>query len=493
MPRPLDFSNLTEYFVQKAVVLAISLLNDDRPEPVSHRLLLNLLKNNDNSNNAYSDCYFVGSLITALGNALTTVSPRSSSGQQLIEELKRYATMDCLIPSYHNVVTVSCLQTFTRLYLAKVLPSDLKMLMHHSRYGNFLHVRMAAFDGLLLLDGLLIPKVRTYLLSTIEVDPDRYLRGYIATNIARLTAIYLGKQAELTSLPVRWVQFQKCPEVRTTLHRILTNPHLDPRLRRTLNILCGLLYPSSHCPLNLTAFQIRINEAFPNKSKLIASLPSNSAPPSHASPPATQLEQPPLTTQVVASPLPLTPALRPMTPSIMSDEDMKTVMRLMRRLYGHDKVNLFLDNSQQQKLFTINSKVKKNQYSSLEHFQSDFDAMFAYYKDIHHGNDDLIKDIHTFEAFYRLQFRKLQEDSSHVPPVRLHLNPPRPPSPEKPKITLNLSRSTHPVQETPPQVVPDPRKLASTKTLNRERSTRRPSMFLLSSWTLPKQSLSFSL
>lgn len=56
IPKPNNFSNIPDYFIQKAVVIAFSQIRDNRglaPEKV-RKLLLDLLKYNDNIGNEVS-------------------------------------------------------------------------------------------------------------------------------------------------------------------------------------------------------------------------------------------------------------------------------------------------------------------------------------------------------------------------------------------------------------------------------------------------------
>lgn len=72
IPRPNSFANLVDYFVQKALVAAFALIRDDNglcPLPVC-KLLLDLLKNNDNTGNEVNDrltaLYENGKLLTVV-------------------------------------------------------------------------------------------------------------------------------------------------------------------------------------------------------------------------------------------------------------------------------------------------------------------------------------------------------------------------------------------------------------------------------------------
>ncbi|KAG1450870.1 hypothetical protein G6F46_007102 [Rhizopus delemar] len=82
IPKPNNFSDLSEYFLQKASVVAFAQIRDERGlTPVKIRqFLLDLLRYNDNIGNEFSDCYYVATLISALGDALI---PTADEGFQV--------------------------------------------------------------------------------------------------------------------------------------------------------------------------------------------------------------------------------------------------------------------------------------------------------------------------------------------------------------------------------------------------------------------------
>lgn len=97
--------------------------------PVVRHLLLDLLKYNDNSKNAFSDGSYLATIITCLGHALVihttneflqpdkVAKPYTVERQldnailsEAIQEVDRYMKMDRLVPSFHNVVTIAGLE-----------------------------------------------------------------------------------------------------------------------------------------------------------------------------------------------------------------------------------------------------------------------------------------------------------------------------------------------------------------------------------------------
>lgn len=120
VPKPNNFSNLPDYFLQKAMVIAFSEIRDETglPPLKVRQFLLDLLKYNDNTGNEFSDSYYVATLISAVGDSLIPVGESQGAmdaeTEQLLEaakaEIDRFRTLDYVVPSYHNVVTIACLQ-----------------------------------------------------------------------------------------------------------------------------------------------------------------------------------------------------------------------------------------------------------------------------------------------------------------------------------------------------------------------------------------------
>ncbi|KAI8335708.1 hypothetical protein BC941DRAFT_62295 [Chlamydoabsidia padenii] len=193
IPKPNNFSNIPDYFIQKAVVIAFSQIRDNRglaPEKV-RKLLLDLLKYNDNIGNEFSDCYYIATMISALGdslipspNAQDALTVDTTEGKELISaalsEIERFRTLDYVIPTYHNIVTVSCLKTITKLMMNSLMDINLATFMPYTRYGNYLEVRLTAFDSLFVLAGLLNSELTNYFLTVIKEDPCAYVSHYVS-------------------------------------------------------------------------------------------------------------------------------------------------------------------------------------------------------------------------------------------------------------------------------------------------------------------------
>ncbi|KAF9948419.1 hypothetical protein BGZ72_009665 [Mortierella alpina] len=298
MPKPNDFSSLAEYYVQKAIPIALSNIRDEKGYcPLRVRqFLLDLLRFNDNTGNVFSDNFYISNLVSALGHSLIPDLSRnmdlenefedeslrqedlagSDILEQAVREIDRYRTLDYLIPSYHNSITVSCLQASMRLMLAGLIPRDLKTFMVHTRFGNFVNVRLAAFDSMLLLGSLENYKVSEYFCSVIEKDPSPYVRFRLSQSMAEVLGVFMAHD-DLeggrdmyeslveedngivtgfdSSMPINDRQalqgqgmirkiYGEQPVLRQEVWRILTsNPYLEHRTLKYLLLFCDILYP----------------------------------------------------------------------------------------------------------------------------------------------------------------------------------------------------------------------------------------------------------
>ncbi|CAO3608282.1 unnamed protein product [Cunninghamella blakesleeana] len=201
IPKPNNFSSIPDYFIQKAVIIAFSeIRNDYGLTPIKIRqFLLDLLKYNDNIGNEFSDCYYIATMISALGDSLIpspnhpdAIERDTQEGKSLVEaaqsEIERFRTLDYVIPTYHNTVTVACLKTITKLMINNLMDVNIAIFLPYTRYGNFLEVRLTAFDSLFVLSGLLNSDLTKYFLSVIKEDPCAYVSHYVS----RAMLIWLG-------------------------------------------------------------------------------------------------------------------------------------------------------------------------------------------------------------------------------------------------------------------------------------------------------------
>ncbi|KAJ7610993.1 hypothetical protein FB45DRAFT_1037879 [Roridomyces roridus] len=154
VPKLNDLSDLSEYFVRKSLINAISRIRfeNGKTPSVVRKFLIDQLRYNDNTSNTvsiilfslshlltsrfqYADGYYICTIISSAAYATVSTSPpergellpsevRSEYNEedahllkQALAEVNRYRTMDRLIPSTHNNVTIAALEVSSFYFL----------------------------------------------------------------------------------------------------------------------------------------------------------------------------------------------------------------------------------------------------------------------------------------------------------------------------------------------------------------------------------------
>ncbi|XP_026742462.1 transcription initiation factor TFIID subunit 2-like [Trichoplusia ni] len=190
-----NFDNLQHYFLQKTIPVSMAGLRNIHgicpPEVV--RFLLDLFKYNDNSKNHFSDNYYKAALVDALAATITpvisvlqpgapiTAESLSADTRLVLEEITRVLNLEKVLPCYKNTVTVSCLRAIRRLQQCGHLPSIPTVFRAYAQYGQYIDVRLAAFECLVdfvRVDGK--PEDLSSLLTAVEGDADPCVRHGLA-------------------------------------------------------------------------------------------------------------------------------------------------------------------------------------------------------------------------------------------------------------------------------------------------------------------------
>ncbi|KAJ7086593.1 hypothetical protein C8R43DRAFT_939447 [Mycena crocata] len=208
VPKPNDFSDLSEYFVRKSLINAISRIRfeNGKSPSVVRKFLIDQLRYNDNTSNAYADGFYICTIISAAAYAtVSTASPERGELlpsevrteyneedadllKQSLAEVDRYRNMDRLIPSTHNNVTIASLEFYLVLMVANLIPSAPIQFFPLTREGNYTPVRIAAFDGLFMTKWY-TPPIMNYVLAVMAHDPSRTIRRHVARNACQSLAI----------------------------------------------------------------------------------------------------------------------------------------------------------------------------------------------------------------------------------------------------------------------------------------------------------------
>jgi hypothetical protein len=103
-----------------------------------------------------------------------------------LSEVERYRLRDILFPSYHGVITKSCLEFMKRLQMAGMIdPPSLNFYLSYSKFGNYVEIRKSAIEALLIF-GYSDEANLNYLISLIEKDPEFEVRIAVMRELTKM-------------------------------------------------------------------------------------------------------------------------------------------------------------------------------------------------------------------------------------------------------------------------------------------------------------------
>ena len=205
MTRSNEFSDRASYFVQCAIPRAIADIRDNKGRaPISVRkFLFEKLRFNDNSNNDFSDCFYVATLMQGLSEAMASapildddIDMEDDGDDYLflkacLDEIERHRRLDEWIPSYHNVVTVTAIESLARLAKAGISGKDPAEYLLYTREGHFEELRVASFKILLDLGLFRHDLVIQWALHVLGCDASPFVRSHVT----KLFETYIGSVA----------------------------------------------------------------------------------------------------------------------------------------------------------------------------------------------------------------------------------------------------------------------------------------------------------
>ncbi|KAK0731481.1 hypothetical protein B0H67DRAFT_479369 [Lasiosphaeris hirsuta] len=175
-PSPNDFHDKAQYAVQSALPGAIARTRErekGRCSKDGRNFLLDLLLFNDNTDNEYSDQFYIGKLLEALttslipdkqegdGTLISTLDEEEEEDaefkrfiEKTIGEIDKYRRMDEWTSTYQNIWTTTALNCKMRLMKARVIPISPIEFVQYLQDNNIDLVRIKAFECLVEL-GLL--------------------------------------------------------------------------------------------------------------------------------------------------------------------------------------------------------------------------------------------------------------------------------------------------------------------------------------------------
>ncbi|KAL8995508.1 MAG: hypothetical protein Q9169_004768 [Polycauliona sp. 2 TL-2023] len=204
MPRPNDFSDRAAYFIQCAIPKAIAKIRDTHGRsPIRARMfLLDKLKFNDNSDNEFSDCHYLATLMeglslamasrpplghdtdTTTNNDFTFIETNDDDGDDLrfhkscLEEIDRYRRADEWLPSYHNILSRAALNCTKTLSSAGTIDTNPSHLIQYTRDGTADPLRLSAFSNLFEMGQGKNGAVLRWFLFALGTDPSPYFRHH---------------------------------------------------------------------------------------------------------------------------------------------------------------------------------------------------------------------------------------------------------------------------------------------------------------------------
>lgn len=70
-----------------------------------------------------------------------------------------------------------------RWQIKRMMPINIPLFLHYTRYGHYIGIRKIAIDALILLDGLKSEAITLYLANLILYDPDAIIQYSTARSI----------------------------------------------------------------------------------------------------------------------------------------------------------------------------------------------------------------------------------------------------------------------------------------------------------------------
>ncbi|KAK4629039.1 Transcription initiation factor TFIID subunit 2 [Fulvia fulva] len=217
MPRPNDFTSRVAFIMQCAIPRAMSKLRNDEgkvPKAVE-QFFVDKLKFNDNSDNPYSDCHYVSTLMSCLADSLVVshriikppaaptyefsfseeeppeeeeqeeINPDADFEQMAIDEIERYRRLDEWVVTHQNIYSTTAIQCLQKLTKAGIVKDKTKELLQYTRSSTADNVRLEAFRCLNEIGLTRRMPVMKHLIYNLVEDRSPYVR-------ARLT-ILLGE------------------------------------------------------------------------------------------------------------------------------------------------------------------------------------------------------------------------------------------------------------------------------------------------------------
>ncbi|KAK0733924.1 hypothetical protein B0T26DRAFT_633688 [Lasiosphaeria miniovina] len=225
-PSPNDFRDKAQYAVQSAIPGAIARTKEKgRCSKDGRSFLLDLLLFNDNSQNAFSDQFYIAKLLDALttslipekmvteGNLLANLNMDDEDDvefksfiENTIEEIDKYRRMDEWTSTHQNIWTTTALNCKMRLMKARVIPTAPIEFVQYLQDDNIDLVRLKAFECLVELGMLAKAPILRLLLSCLGTDTSPFVRDRLFKIFCKGVADIAFGEAKIAPEPQKEVE-----------------------------------------------------------------------------------------------------------------------------------------------------------------------------------------------------------------------------------------------------------------------------------------------
>lgn len=199
VPRANDFTDIPQYFVQKAIPQALALIRDLNgrcPLDVA-QFLLDLIRYNENSGNPYSDSAYLASLIRAVVTTLRPLQPEDivdtndpqvqAFVARVTAEIDKCQRLDRWLPSRnYQLMTTAVEMDEVLIRLGYGRPRFDKLVLS-TQPGSPTPVRLVSFQTLLNLGGYRREALMKYVIQTALLDQAADIRLGILRCLATMS------------------------------------------------------------------------------------------------------------------------------------------------------------------------------------------------------------------------------------------------------------------------------------------------------------------
>ncbi|CAK4031329.1 Transcription initiation factor TFIID subunit 2 [Lecanosticta acicola] len=203
--RPNDFTNRVTFIMQCAIPRAMSQLRDaDGKVPMEVRqFFVDRLRYNENSDNLYSDCHYIATLMECLADSLVIshrlikppeptyqfnfgeeepeepeepYNPDADFEENAVSEIERYRRIDEWESTYHNIYSTTAIECLQKLVKADIVSNKTKELFQYTRVSTADNVRLQAFKCMNELGLTRRMTMTKHLLYSLADDRSPYFR-----------------------------------------------------------------------------------------------------------------------------------------------------------------------------------------------------------------------------------------------------------------------------------------------------------------------------